>query len=478
MKSTKRSAALRTAVAFAAITLGLAACAQAQTFTTLSSFDEANGSAPQYGSLVQGTDGNYYGTTPAGGHYGAGVFFRVTPSGELTDLYNFCSLSKCSDGKSPWAAPVLGADGNFYGTTNGGGNSEKAGTVYRMTRAGKLTTIYTFCPTSPCNDGGYPIGLMQASNGNFYGVASNYGVGNNGTIFEISRSGVFKILYSFCSQANCADGAEPRAGLMQASNGNLFGTTGSGGAYDNGIVYRITPAGEFKTIHSFCALTVCVDGATPYAGLVEDARGNFYGTTFYGGANSFGTVYEITSAGHFVLLHSFDNTDGSYPTSALIAASDGNLYGTASNSDTFGGTIFELTAAGNFTSLYGFCTTAECTGKNPYDPLLQATDGTFYGATSGGGTSNNGTIFSFPTGLRPLVETVPTAAKVGARVIVLGNDLTGSTAVSFNGTAAAFTVVSKSEITAIVPAGATSGPIVVTTSTGTLTSNPAFQILQ
>lgn len=477
MKSTKRSAAFRTAVVFAAVTLGLAVCAQAQTFSTLASFDEANGSYPQYGPLVQGTDGNYYGTTPVGGHYGGGVFFRVTPSGELTNLYNFCSLSKCADGTSPWSTPVLGADGNFYGTTNLGGNSEKAGTIYRMTRAGKLTTLYSFCPTSPCNDGAYPIGLVQASNGNFYGVTANFGAGNNGTIFEISRSGVFKVLYSFCSQANCADGSEPYAGLMQASDGNLYGTTAKGGAYGNGLVYWISPAGKFKTIHSFCALTLCADGATPYAGLVQDARGNFYGTTFYGGANSFGTVYEITAAGHFVVLHSFDNTDGSYPISAVIVASDGNLYGTASNSDTFGGTIFEITAAGKFTSLYSFCTTTGCAGKNPDDPLLQATDGTFYGTTSGGGTSDNGTIVSFSTGLHPLVETVPTAAKVGARVLILGNNLTGSTAVSFNGTAAAFTVVSKSEITAIVPADATSGPIIVTTSAGALTSNPAFQVL-
>jgi uncharacterized repeat protein (TIGR03803 family) len=209
--------------------------------------------------------------------------------------------------------------------------------------------------------------------------------------------------------------------------------------------------------------------------LVEGANGNLYGTTFYGGADSLGTVFEITAAHRFIPLHSFDNTDGSCPTSALILASDGNLYGTTSSDSTDGGTIFQITGAGEFHSLYIFCT---CTGANPFDALLQATDGTFYGTTGSGGTSNDGTIFSFSTGLGPLVETVPTAAKIGARVIILGNNLAGSTAVSFNGTASSFTVVSNTAITATVPTGATTGTISVTTATGTLNSNPAFQVLQ
>jgi uncharacterized repeat protein (TIGR03803 family) len=465
MNSMKRSRPFRAAIALAAISLGLAVCAQSQTFATLASFDGDNGGAPQYGSLVQGTDGNYYGTTQYGGPRDTGVFFQVTPSGELTDIYKFCARAKCTDGKAPWSGPVLGSDGNFYGTTNlGGSGKQNAGTIYKMTPGGVLTTLYTFCSTAPCSDGASPIALMQASNGNFYGVASNYGAHNNGTIFELSKSGVFKVLYSFCAQANCADGEEPYAGLIQSSNGNLYGTTAGGGAYDNGTVYEISPAGYFRTIHSFCAQRPgCTDGATPYAGLVEDANGNLYGTTFYGGANGYGSVFEITAGRQFVLVHSFDNTDGAYPNSALILASDGNLYGTAN-------TIFQITAGNEFYSLYTFC---GCTS-----PLLQATDGTFYGTTMGGGTSNNGTIYSFSTGLGPLVETVPTAAKVGAHIIILGNNLAGSTAVSFNGVAASFTVVSNSEITATVPTGATTGTISVTTSTSALNSNPAFQVLK
>jgi uncharacterized repeat protein (TIGR03803 family) len=475
MNLAKRPGAFRAAIALAAITLGLAVCAQAQTYTTLANFDGYNGGSPGYGSLFQAADGNYYGTTPYGGTHSRGVFFEVTPSGELTDIYDFCSLTQCTDGGAPWLPPVLGTDGNFYGITDLGGNSEHAGTIYKMTPTGKLTTLYSFCPTSPCNDGKYPIGLVQASNGNFYGVAANYGVNNNGTIFELSKAGVFTVLYSFCSQANCADGAEPYSGLMQASNGKLYGTTQEGGIYNRGTVYEISPAGQFRTIHSFCAEPTCADGDAPYAGLVEGANGNLYGTTFYGGADSLGTVFEITAAHRFIPLHSFDNTDGSCPTSALILASDGNLYGTTSSDSTDGGTIFQITGAGEFHSLYIFCT---CTGANPFDALLQATDGTFYGTTGSGGTSNDGTIFSFSTGLGPLVETVPTAAKIGARVIILGNNLAGSTAVSFNGTASSFTVVSNTAITATVPTGATTGTISVTTATGTLNSNPAFQVLQ
>src|ERR1700722_17769037 len=476
MNLTKRSGSFRGAVALAAIILGLAVCAQAQTFTTLSSFDSDNGSFPQYGSLVQATNGNYYGTTYYGGPKDRGVVFEVTPSGELTDIHNFCSRSECADGKAPWSGPVLGTDGNLYGTTTAGGtNNKDSGTIYRITPGGELTTLYSFCPTSPCNDGIAPMALMEASNGNFYGVA-NYGAHNEGTIFELSKSGVFKVLYSFCLLANCADGEEPYAGLMQASNGNLYGTTARGGAYGNGAVYEISPAGYFRTIHSFCAQRPgCADGATPYAGLVEDANGNLYGTTYYGGANGYGSVFEITVAHKFILVHSFDNPDGSYPTSALIVASDGSLYGTTAFGSNGPGTIFQITAGNEFHSLYTFCT---CTGTNPFAALLQATDGTFYGTTMGGSTSNNGSIFSFSTGLGPLVETVPTAAKVGAHVIILGNNLEGWTAVSFNGTAALFTVVSNSEITATVPTGATTGMISVTTSTGTLNSNPAFQILK
>ena len=374
---------------------------------------------------------------------------------------------------------VLGSDGDFYGTTNVGGGYG-FGTVFKMTLGGKLTTLYSFCPAGGnCTDGRYPVGLVQASNGNFYGTTSSAGANGGGTIFEISSTGKFKLLYSFCS--NCTGGGyAPGSGPMQASNGNLYGTTTLGGNYSGeGTVYQITTAGVFKTLYSFCAQANCADGAFPVGGLIQDSNGNLYGTTEYGGANGYGAVFELTSSNEFIVLHSFDNIDGANPQSALLQASDGNFYGTAYSGGGIenAGTFYEITPGGVFSSFYDFCLPSKCAGYYPGYTLAQATDGTLIGATTNGGGNFQGNVFSFSTGLGPLVETVPVAAKVGKRVIILGNGLTGLTSVTFNGTAATFTVVSNTEITATVPTGATTGTVEVTTPTGILKSNPAFQVL-
>jgi uncharacterized repeat protein (TIGR03803 family) len=230
-----------------AIMVTLTAPADAQTFTTLASFDGTDGALPYFGSVVQATNGNYYGSTWAGG-YGYGVVFQVTPTGTLNDIYSFCAQSNCTDGLNPWSAPVLGADGNLYGTILNGGNGGAAGagfgTVFKLTIAGKLTTLYSFCPGSVCTDGQSPVGLVQASNGNFYGTTESGGANNRGAIFEITPPGKFRTLYSFCSEVNCADGALPYSAPIQASNVNLYGTTGGGGVHGDGTVYEITPAGS------------------------------------------------------------------------------------------------------------------------------------------------------------------------------------------------------------------------------------------
>jgi uncharacterized repeat protein (TIGR03803 family) len=460
-----------------AITFSLAVRAQAQTFTILANFNGTNGEYPYYGSLVQATNGDYYGTTYQGGKYGGGTVFKVAPAGKLSDIYSFCATTNCSDGQYPWSSLLLGSDGNFYGTTNLGG-SHGSGTVFKMTLGGKLTTLYSFCPARGCTDGQYPVGLMQASNGNFYGTTSNAGANGGGTIFEISSAGKFKLVYSFCS--NCTDGYAPRSGPMQASNGKLYGTTYLGGFQNGGVVYEITTAGVFKVLYNFCSQNNCADGQNPFGGLIQGSNGSLYGATESGGANGYGEVFEITSTNEFIVLHSFDNTDGAYPQSALLQASDGNFYGTTSQGggNTGTGTFYEITSGGLFSSFYGFCFRSSCTGYYPGYALAQATDGTLIGTTTNGGSNSQGNVFSFSTGLGPLVETVPVAAKVDKRVIILGNGLTGSTSVTFNGTAATFTVVSDTEITATVPTGATTGTVAVTTPTGTLNSNPVFQVLQ
>jgi uncharacterized repeat protein (TIGR03803 family) len=342
----------------------------------LHSFDGTDGMEQKH--LVQSSSGNFYGTTSNGGNLsecfgtGCGTVFEMTPSGTLTTLYEFCSLPGCADGAVLFDALVQGTDGNFYGTTWGGGGGN-GGTVFKITPSGKLTTLYSFCVQyyPYCGDGSNPIKLVLGNDGNFYG------------------------------------------------------TTAYGGSYGEGSVFKITPTGTLTTIYNFCTQIACTDGAVPRDGLTLGSDGNFYSTTYYGGADNQGTIFQITAAGVLTTLFSFDGTDGRYP----------------------------------------------------IQHLFQATNGTFYGVTDNDGSSGDGTVFSLSVSLSPFVETVPTSGKVGTKVIILGNKLTGSTSVTFNGTAAAFKVVSSTEITATVPTGATTGKVQVTTkSSGTLTSNVNFQV--
>jgi uncharacterized repeat protein (TIGR03803 family) len=482
MTNSKSLLTLGLTLACAALTLSLAVCAQAQTFTTLGDFTGSNGSVPFFGSMVQATNGLYYGSTHYGGKNGYGVIFLMTSAGKLTDLYSFCSLAACADGEYPVVAPILGNDGNFYGTTTMGGNSTYSGTAYKLTTGGKLTTLYTFCPKQFCSDGEYPMGLIQASNGSFYGVAEDGGKYRYGTFFELSSAGQFRLLYTFCAQQGCVDGATPEASPMQASDGNFYGTASGGGSHGEGVVYEITPAGSYTVLYNFCSQSGCVDGAVPEAPLVQDANGNLYGTTIIGGSFGNGTVFEITPSNHYTVLHSFDYTDGADPQAAPTLANDGNLYGVTTigsndgNSKDNGGNIFQITPDGVYTSLYSFCNSSTCAGYDPAFALLQGTDGIFYGASASGGKDSDGIVYSFSNNLSPLVKTVPVAGKVGQSVTILGNGLTGSTSVTFNGVAAEFTEESDTYIKAAVPKGATSGTVSVETPSGTLNSNPQFVV--
>jgi uncharacterized repeat protein (TIGR03803 family) len=358
-----------------------------------------------------------------------------------------------------------------------------------------LTTLANFDGANGSNP--YSGSLIQGTNGNFYGTTAGGGANNDpvcasddglvgcGTVFEITPEGTLTTLYSFCAQKNCTDGDGPFAGLLQATNGNFYGTTVYGGANGSGTVFEITLGGKLTTLYSFCVQTSCADGSFPIAGLVQGTDGSFYGTTILGGASNVGTVFEITLGGALTTLHSFDVTDGGQPSGGLIQATDGNFYGTTGiggNGDcTLGcGTVFEMVPSGALTTLHSF---DGADGDIPLGPV-QATDGSFYGTTSGGGVNANctsltgcGTIFSLSVALGPFVEALPASGNVGAPVTILGTNLTGATGVSFNGTAATFNVVSASEIMTTVPAGATTGTIQVTTPGGTLTSNANFLVI-
>jgi uncharacterized repeat protein (TIGR03803 family) len=390
-----------TIIALFLLSLVLPFTAFAQSFISLAGFDNANGANP-YGALAEGTDGNFYGTTQFGGANGQGSVYQVTPAGALTAIYSFCSLPNCTDGGQPFAGLTLGSDGNFYGAT--------PGTIFTITPSGTLTTLYTFCSKLNCTDGtGDYAPLVLGSDGNFYGTTASGGAvqtyeceGGCGTIFKITPSGTFTTLYSFHGK----DGYLPFDGLVEGSDGNFYGTTSRGGAHPSGTVFKITPQGVLTLLHSFGG----ADGAGPYGRLVHATDGNFYGTTTAGGAHGYGAAFKITPAGKLTLLRSFDLTNGSTPYAGLLQGRDGNFYGTTfagGSGETSGncplvgycGTAFRLTSSGRMTTLYNFCPQSGCPdGGAPYGGLTQGTDGNLYGATllggsAGGADGSSGTIF-------------------------------------------------------------------------------------
>jgi uncharacterized repeat protein (TIGR03803 family) len=481
---------------WAIVLLGVAAeiPASAQVFTTLANFSDSTGANS---ALIQGVDGNFYETQPNF----PGRAFKITRGGELTTLYTFCAHSRCKDGYSP-SGLVLATDGNFYGTTAYGGNqlcSGGCGTVFKLTPRGRLTTLYRFCSeTYPvCTDGATPTaGLVQGKDGNFYGTtvfggrgSCNFNQEGCGTVFKITADGRLSTLHSFFFE----DGAHPQVALLQATDGNFYGATSDGGTSvgDNrfcargcGTVFKMTQGGLLATLHSFCAQPGCADGADS-PDLIQATDGTFYGTTSLGGLlndacwQGCGTVYKITGPGILTTLHTFDEIDGSGP-GTLVQATDRNFYGvTTGGGELSHGTLFTITPEGNLRTLHTFCPLERngCPDGEYPSGLLQATDGSFYGSTEDGGASGAGTVFSLDMGLGPFVSFVNRWGKVGRTVGILGQGFTGTTGVSFNGTAANFVVQSDTYLTTKVPQGATAGFVTVTTPGGTLQSNVVFRVM-
>lgn len=471
----------------------------AQTFTTLANFSGAPGPRGPL-VLIQGFDGNFYGATRVGvasgqcQSYYCGTIFKMTPQGDLTTLHNFCTEANCPDGQLPNSL-LQGTDGNFYGTTlsGGAGCQYGYGTLFRMSPSGKFTTLHSFCLSN--QNGVEPIGLVQAANGDLYGTTFEAGIGY-GTVFKVTTAGKFTTFFSFTS----GTGSFPTAGLIQGRDGNFYGTTSSTGGsscFEDfggcGTVFRLTPGGSLTTIHTFC-LSDCSDGAQP-GQLIQGTDGSLYGTTSVGGYfgncgfNIYpgcGTLFKITPAGSFSTLYTFcsppdiDCANGSYPV-ALVQGTDGNFYGTDSQGGDVSirdckngcGTIFAITPEGALATLHTF---EYSDGRQP-GSLIQSTNGTFYGVTRAGGSSLYGTVYSLSTGLSAFVETTPDIGKVAAKIIINGTDLTGASAVAFDGTAAQFEIVGKTVVIAKVPTGATTGLVKVTTPDGTLKSNAPFEVI-
>jgi uncharacterized repeat protein (TIGR03803 family) len=355
--------------------------------TSLYSFTGGNDGGDPYAGLVEGSDGNFYGTTYEGGTNDNGTVFKIGANGELTSLYSFTGGN---DGASPYAGLVEGSDGNFYGTTYEGGTND-AGTVFKISADGALTSLYSFIGT---NDGANPeAGLAQGSDGSFYGTTYDGGTNGAGAVFKISTGGALTSLYSF-SGGN--DGANPQAGLALGSDGNFYGTTSEGGTNDDGAVFKIGASGALTSLYSF---TGGDDGANPYAGLVQGSDGNFYSTTYDGGTNGSGTVFKISAKGALTSLYSFTSgNDGGYPADGLVQGSGGSFYGTTQYAGANGygnGTVFKISANGALSNLYSF--TGILDGANPDAALVQGSDGKFYGTTFGGGTNEAGTVFKIST---------------------------------------------------------------------------------
>jgi uncharacterized repeat protein (TIGR03803 family) len=468
---------LKFALICAAFTFSLAVCAQAQsvTFYDLTGTFGGNGWEP-YSTVTQATDGNFYGTASGGIGY-PGNIFRMTPSGEITNLHTFiCKQSGCPNGAAPTTAPIMYVDGNLYGVTRT--------TFYKLTLSGAVKTLYVFAA-------GYPNDIILGNDGNFYGTTQYGGTAGNGSIFKITSAGQFTQLYSFCT-GDCADGESPLYPPVQGDDGNLYGTTLSGGTYADGVVYQLTPSGQYTVLHSFCSNVndPCHDGSSP-ATIAKDAEGNFVGTTIEGGAYGYGVVFKITPSGQYSVLYNFSASTGlfGWPGAQLTLASDGNFYGTLDGGGSGSwapktrGAIYRISPNGDFTPQSAFCECGNGTGFNPIAGVIQGTDGNLYGTTAMGGIGpytnedwGYGTVYKYTSGLAPSVQTVPVAGKAGQTVLILGNHLSGTTGVTFNGVQGNFTVESDTYIKATVPAGATTGKLSVITSSGTLHSNPQFVI--
>jgi uncharacterized repeat protein (TIGR03803 family) len=460
-----------------------AAAANAQTYTLLHTYpgtsNNTSGIVPP-GLMSQGRDGELYSTISSGGVGGIdGTAFKITTAGALTTIYDFCSLASCADGDVPLGGLTLGTDGNLYGTTQNGGKSA-AGTVFKLTPTGTLTTLWSFT-SNPATDGGIPnYAPFQGQDGNFYGTNPDVYAGDFGLVYKVTTAKKLTVLGDF----NATNGWSPNL-PTQGTDGNFYGTTVIGGttcAHGCGVVYKMTASGKLSVLHNFTGYsTTNPDGTFPYGALVQGNDGNFYGITNAGGVFNLGTIFKISASGKsYTLLHSFENdftvAAGANPRIGLTIGSDGNFYGVAAGGKNAAGLIYQITPAGVYTILYNFCSLKSCAdGFNPNTMITQHTNGKFYGNTIG--NSLGGSVFySLDTGLGPFVSSVTSVGKGGGTVEILGQGFTGTSNVSFNGTPAAFTAVADTYLTATIPAAATSGLITVATPGGTLTSNRVFRV--
>jgi uncharacterized repeat protein (TIGR03803 family) len=404
-----------------AVSLGL--CAEAGnlmaqvTETNLYSFagPPADGDNP-YATLVQGSDGSFYGTTYYGGATTNGTVFRISPSGNDKLLYSFSPAP--NDGCNPVGRLVQGGDGNFYGTTENGGTNY-SGTVFQITPGGSETIFYTF-HGSPFDGAGPYAGLVLGSDGNFYGTTGAGGEFDLGTVFQITPGGDETLLWQFRGPPN--DGSYPWPELVEGTDGNFYGTTTEGGTNHVGTIFRISSGGDYTNFYSFFGSPT--DGAAPYGSLAQGSDGNFYGTTVNGGTNYSGTVFRISPGGIYTLLYNFaSRPDGASP-GGLVQGSDGNFYGLSNGGGSGScaggcGTVFRISPDGSETVLYSLGSQTN-DGAHPYlsAGLVQGTDGNFYGTTMDGGTNGFGSVFKLMVPLNSPANQISAFQVAGTNVLV------------------------------------------------------------
>jgi uncharacterized repeat protein (TIGR03803 family) len=384
-------------------------------YAVLHTFTDPDGLDPSDGlGLIQGPDGTLYGTTLIGGAGRGGTVFQMAPDGSgFALLHTFTGGT--DDGANPEGGLLQGPDGTLYGTTTGGGDANR-GTVYQVAPDGSgYALLHSF--TGP--DGASPLSnVIQGPDGTLYGTTRFGGAANGGTVFQMAPDGSgFALLHCFSG----SDGNDLRAGLIQAADGTLYGTTVGGGDAGRGTVFQMAPDGSgFTLLHSFTGGTV--DGAIPQGGLLQGPDGTLYGTTFRGGDANLGTVYQMAPDGSgFALLYSFTGPDGASPLSNVIQGPDGTLYGTTLFGGALGGgTVFRMAPDGSgFTLLHCFPPTT----VQPTAGLIQGLDGTLYGTTSGFEILAGGVVFSlspgaaaFPATLASptsITRTIPTLVRHG-----------------------------------------------------------------
>ena len=372
-------------IAITSLILCLIGCSQKDArYTVIHAFKIGERGGGPMGGLLMANNGNLYGTTAFGGTNHAGTIFKIATSGKETILYSF---KGGTDGFYPEAGLVMGRAGSIYGTTSEGGASN-AGTVFKITLAGKKIKLYDFKGGS---DGAVPEGrLVMGRNGTLYGTTSSGGNGN-GTVFEITKDGKERILYRFEGDTNNSDGSAPKAGLVWGRYGNLYGTTSQGGSDGVGTIFMISPAGKEKVLYSFKGET---DGDFPESPLLMGPSGNFYGTATGGGTSDSGTIYKITPTGKIRILYNFKSGKyGAIPKGGLIFGRDGNLFGTT----TFGGNgiVFEITPQGSEKIIHTFGDGSN--GACPETGLVISRRGNLYGTTPSGGAHLRGVIFKITT---------------------------------------------------------------------------------